>query len=148
MPTLTDDLYVATNAVYDLLDEHQTAIGLEDIWLGDQTRVPRTPAAVVEPGGKSREFNGSPRRFKVSFQIFVMLFFEKVTDSGTSTRESLQIAELIESVLHQDATFDGLFIHSFVEANEPGYATRDNTKMRAARLTLNAVSQEMLPYPP
>ena len=115
MATLTDRIDVFTGAVFDLLVVNKTNLGLEDIWYGDQNKTPTTPCVAVESGTKAREMNGAPRRVLVGFVVYLLLYLEKIQDLQLNRKESEKLAEDIEGVLHADATFGGLVIHSHVE---------------------------------
>ena len=149
MAELTDRLDVLSEKVFDILTTNQEALGLEDIWMGDQDRVPRVPAAAVEPGPKTREWSGAPRRTRVTLDVYVLLYLEVVTGGiQRNVRESARLSEEVEAVLHADATLGGLVISSFVVENAPGYATREKTMMRASRMVLRSTSQIQLPMVP
>lgn len=144
--TLTDRTDVITEAVFDKLVVNKSALGLQDVWYGDQDRMPRTPACAVEPGPKARQHNGTPRRFLVEIDVYVMLYVEKIQDTQENEREMVRLAEETEEVLHSDARLGGLVVHSFVLTSEPGYVTRGGTLLRATRLTFRTTSQKQLPY--
>lgn len=143
---LTDRIDTFTAAIVDLLEANKSALGLTDVWLGDQVRVPRTPCVAVEPGPKGREYNGAPRRFVVTLESYIMLYIEKVQDTQLNTQEATTLAEEVEAVLHADAQMGGLVVSSYVAQSDPGYAERSNTQFRAVRLTFRATSQKQLPY--
>jgi hypothetical protein len=143
---LTDRIDVFTLATVALLEANKSVLGLTDVWLGDQVRVPRTPCAAVEPGPKTREYNGAPRRFSVDLESYIMLYMEKVQDTQLSTQEVMSLAEEVEAVLHADAQMGGLVTSSYVLQNDPGYAERSGTLYRASRLTFRATSQKQLPF--
>jgi hypothetical protein len=143
--TLTDRLDVLAEKVHEIMLTNQSALGLADIWYGDQERVPRVPSLAVEPGPKNREWNGSPRRTQVTMDIYVLVYMEKVQGVQLNIRESTQLGEEVEAVLHANATVDGLVISSYVVENTPGYITRANTLMRASRLVFRCLSQAQLP---
>lgn len=145
MANLTDRLDVLCEDVFSRLTASKVAIGLEDVWMGDQERVPRTPSAAVEPGPKSRDYNGAPRRFLVTMDVYVMVYLEKVQAASTNVRASMKLTETVEEVLHANAQLGGLVIASYVYQNEPGFAERDKTMFRASRITFRCTSQAQLP---
>lgn len=145
--SLIDSLEEYTLAVYERLDSNKSLVNVEDVYLGDQERVPRTPCLTVEPGTHSRDYNGAPRRVAVSFEAYIMVYVQKIQDSAANVKLLLATVKLVEQVLHADNTLGKRVISSYVAEVEPGYATRDKTLMRAARLTFRAASQKMLPYP-
>jgi hypothetical protein len=146
--TLTDRVDTITLAVQDKLELNMSALpgNVQDVWLGDQDRLPRTPCLTVEPGNKVREYNGAPRRFSVSQDTYVVCYVECVQSAKDNVELLMQVSEGVEEVLHSDAQLDGLVVSSFVVQTEMGFADRGGTKLRAARLTFRTTSQVMLPY--
>lgn len=145
---LTDQVDVFTNAVWSLLEANKSVLGLHDVWMGDQDRLPRTPCVSVEPGMKQRELNGIPRRYQVQLEAYVMVYMDRIQDTQNNERQVLVISEAVEAVLHSDSTVGGIVIDSAVVETNPGYVNRGGTLMSATRLTFRAMSQKMLPYPP
>jgi hypothetical protein len=143
---LTDKTSVVAAAVHSLLEENKVALGLVDVWYGDQDKIPRQPAACVEAGSKGRTLNGAPRRTEVTMEVFVIIYHERVTDSEENQRKSELLSEAVESLLHQNQDLDGLVIHSMVTSNEPGYVVRGGAQVKASRLTFQCTSQKMLPF--
>lgn len=147
MAELVDRNDVFTAAVFDAISAQKTVLGLEDVWMGDQERVPRTPCVAVEPGGKVREYSGVPRRFLITFEIYVLVYVERIQDTQKNTRQSLKLSEEVEAVLHADETMGGIVISSHVSESNAGYVVRSGTLLSAIRLTFRATSQKSLPYP-
>lgn len=146
--TLTDQVDVFTNAVWSLLQANKESLGLQDVWMGDQDRLPRTPCCSVEPGMKMRELNGVPRRYQVQLEAYIMVYLDRIQDTQNNQRQVLVLSEAIEAVLHSDSTVGGIVIDSVVVESNPGYVSRSGTLMSAVRLTFRGMSQKMLPYPP
>jgi hypothetical protein len=144
---LTDSIADVGEYVFNLIEANESSLGLAKTYYGDQEKVPVTPVAIVETGDKLRELNGVPRRTKVTMTLYLMIYHSKVQDTQISRREVEALAEAVELLLHADRTLGGLVIHCMVTTIEPGYATRDRTMLRASRLTFEATSQIMLPYP-
>jgi len=150
----TDNVDVFNQYLFDKLVDHQADLGMQDTWYGDQEKIPRTPCVAVEAGPKNRELNGSPRRFMVTLESYIMIYHDKIQDTQENARQAQKRAEAVEAVLHADAQMrtdpgdgnSGLVIHSFVMSNEPGYVTRGGNLMSVSRLTFRATSQVMLPY--
>lgn len=142
---LTDRLDVLGTYVKDLLIANKTSLGLQDVWYGDQNTLPKTPSACVETGAKRRTYNGAPRRFQIDFEIYVLLYMERIQDLQKNRAEAETLAESVEAILHQDATMGGLAVDSYVAANEPGYTNRNRALVSTIRLTLYVKSQRMLP---
>src|SRR3954470_19042415 len=128
---LTDRLDIIGNYVYQLLLANKVPLGLQDVWYGDQNLTPTTPCAAVETGPKRREYNGAPRRYGVSIEVYVILYMERIQDQQLNRKQAEVLAEDVEILLHEDWTMGGLVIESFVSTSEPGYATRGRALVSA-----------------
>lgn len=149
MTTPTDSLYVVTEALYNLLDLNRITLGLEAVYYGDMRKIPKHPAATVYPNEKARELVGAPRKIRNTLEVFVQVFATKVEGSiQDNQREADQMSEAVEALIHQDPTLDGLVTHCMVVRNEAGYLTRDNSRYRGNRLTVQAQSTTLLPMRP
>lgn len=107
----------------------------EDVWYGDQNMIPRTPAAAVEPGSKTRAWSGTSSQSENRFSIDVIIFHSRLEDVNLTRKEALEQAEQVEELLHSDLTMGGLVIDSLCTAVEPGYAERGNLLLQATSVT-------------
>jgi len=119
----TDSLLTFSLAVRDKIEDNLAALGIVDVYFGDQNKIPRVPAACVEPVDKTRELAGVPRRTDNELQVYIL-----------------------ETLLHADAQFGGLVIHSLVTSIESGYSHRTGTLYRSSRLTFVGTTKTNLPY--
>jgi hypothetical protein len=142
---LTDSLKVFSEFLETLLETNKGTLGLADVYYGDQSRIPRTPTACIDPGEKFQELNGAPRRVMITFTTYILLYHNPVKGVETLTKESDGIAEAIENRIHLDVDMGGIVIDSLVRRIEYGYQTRGNTLYRVSRLTVEGRSQEQLP---
>jgi hypothetical protein len=146
MPTPVDDMVVLLNTIKGILDTNKVALGVQDVWLGDQNKLPRTPAICLEPGTKRRELDGLPRKTLVEASFFVLIYWGAVQDVQMNLTDSMTLAESVEAVLHADAQLGNTVIHSMVTESDPGFVMKAGTLTRATRLTFTITSQKMLPY--
>ena len=134
-----------------LLEANKVALGLQVVYFGDQARIPITPAACVEPGGKRRVLNGMPRRTEVTLACYVIVYHYNLKSPQDIREDVDDQAELIESFLHMDAQLrdtnsEMRVIDSMVTDIDSGYSTKSrNSLFRASRLTFEARSQVLLP---
>jgi hypothetical protein len=149
---LTDSLKVFSEYLESLLNTNGGPLGLATqpdgtpaVYYGDQSRIPVTPTACVDPGEKRQTLNGAPRRVEINFTTYILLYHNPVKGVETLTKESDAIAEAIEDVIHTDAQMGGIVVHSLVSVIEYGYQTRGNTLYRVSRLTVEGRSQVQLP---
>lgn len=116
-----------------------------DIFFGDQDRIPRTPAVCIEPGEKNRELQGAPNMTLNTFDVFVLIYHNKMQEIQLTRRECDQLAYEVELRLHQNLQLGGIISHGFCVSNESGYTYKQNTLYRTARLTYRATSKTSLP---
>jgi hypothetical protein len=146
----TDSLYVVTNYLFDLLDASKDSFtpSVQDVYYGDQKRIPRTPAIAVFSSQKTRELDGVPRRIKNNFDIFICIFFSNVRDVTLNHRAADQLAEQVEVKIHEDITLGGNVINSLVVLNEGGFLNREESQFRGSRLIVQAMTKTTLPLIP
>lgn len=144
---LTDKISVFSGKIFDLIEANKITLGFQDVFYGDQERIPRHPAVCVESGDKAQELNGAPRRTAVTLECILLVYHSKVQQTQTSRRELELLNEAVELLIHQNRTMDDTVIHCMVTQIEPGYMSKNGTMMRASRITIVGNSQVMLPYP-
>jgi hypothetical protein len=123
---------------------------IADVWYGDQERILRTPTVCVEPNTKGRTLEGVPNMTRNEFEIFVLVYVNKVTDLQQNRKDADQLAYEIELLIHQDlqlrdATGAPTMIHGYVRENESGYTVKSGTLYRSARLTYFGLNKTSLP---
>lgn len=144
----TDSLVTYALTIQNLIAAAQTDLAISDIWYGEQTKIPRTPAVEVITGQKVRNPAGAPRRVENLFECFVLVQAGQVQDAQLNLRLAEQLAESIETILHTDPTLGGIVFNNTVVRIESGVSTRSKTEFRAARLTVQAKSLTLLPMQP
>jgi hypothetical protein len=114
-------------------------IAPQDVFYGDQDRIPRTPAVCIEPGDKTRTLTGAPNMTTNEFEVFILVYHDKVEDVQAIRQEVDVLAYEIEKYIHKDlqlknGTSNPALIYGFVRANESGYTIKAGTLYRSARL--------------
>lgn len=142
---ITTELSEVGLFIYNLLDRNSVDLGLSEIMYGDQVKIPTTPAACVETGSKTQEYNGAPRRVQVTMEVFVILYLARVGDKQENRMDVEDLAEQVETLIHQDSSLGGLVIYSLVNSIVYGYDVRGGDMIRAARLSVTGASQGQLP---
>jgi hypothetical protein len=130
-----------------MLSTNAVALNLEDVFYGDQQRIPRTPAACVESGEKRRALKGAPRMTLVDITTYVIVYHYKLKSVQEIREDNDLLAEAIETLVHSDCKLGGYVIDSMVTSVESGYQMKGNSLFRASRLTIEARSQVLLPLP-
>lgn len=122
---------------------------VQAVFYGDQDRIAVTPTVCVEPSDKTRELSGAPNMTENTFEIFILVYHNKVQDNQLTRKEVDQVAYEIEQLLHQDLQLKvaGVpkLIHGFVMRNESGYVFKGGTLYRTARLTYRGKNKTSLP---
>lgn len=147
----TDQLTVFTQAVIDRLVANASTLTDADgneleVFYGEQTQYPRTPAAAVEPMDKERELSGAPRMYLTRMTVSVVIYLTKVLDSNQATRKSVdELGERVEAVLHENFHYGTLLADSYVRRAESGYAYKAGTQYRAYRIEFEGLVKKGLP---
>ena len=133
-------------ALFTLLEANRVTLGLEEVYFGDQVKIPKTPTLVVEPDTKRRELAGVPRRVENTLRAWVIIYYSRVENTETSAVGALEVAERVETFLHrrEHQDLNGLVIHMYCTETEPGYRTKDNSRFRAVRLSVEGITKTML----
>jgi hypothetical protein len=143
---LTDSLVVVAQAVQAIVVANKTAWGIQDIYYGDQTLIPRSPAVCIETGEKVRELNGAPRRVLVTLPVYLLVYHNALMPSSDTQRHDNDLlAETIEAELHNHKDLGGIVVHCYCTALEAGYQLKSGTLWQTTRITLEATSQVQLP---
>jgi hypothetical protein len=84
------------------------------------------------------------------FEVYVLVYHNKVQDNSTTRKECDMIAYDIEYLLHQDlqltaGTVDPYMIHGYVVRSESGWTSKEGTLYRSARLTYQGTNKTSLP---
>jgi len=140
----TDRVSVVCQAIYDLLIANSVALGIEDVWLGDQALLPHTPAACVVPGPLTRELTGMPNRTDNNMTAYVMIYHSILQNQEVTEMEAIQVSEAVMSLLHQDLSLGGTVIHGYVRTIEPGYSNKARSWYRSSRVTWTGLTKTIM----
>lgn len=147
--TLTTSMPVVAQYLKDKLEANKGDLNLQDVFYGDQNKIPRVPAAVVEPEGKTRELVGAPQYTEVRLTTYILIYHAGVQDVQVTRKECDEAAERVEFLINSDLQMgqypDSLVVHGFVTQIESGYTYRNNTLFRTSRLTHSAVVRKQMP---
>ena len=141
-----NDSYVDMAKFLELtLNLNKVALGLSEVFFGDQQNIPSTPVACIDPGGKQRQHDGAPRRVLTTLTNYILIYHYEVKSLQEVLEDADRLAETIESLIHFDAYMADSVVHSLVTSVESGYLERRNSLYRASRLTIEATVQVQLP---
>lgn len=150
---LTNSVVIVSQYLVDKLNDNKANLGLQAVYYGDQTKIPYTPTVCIEPVEKNNELRqgGMARYIDMEFMINIILYHSSIQSEQSNRKEADLFAEAIESVIHADralgsvAAGNNLVTHGYITKLESGYATKQGTLMRSARMTYAAISQNVLP---
>lgn len=126
-----------------ILDANKVALGIQDVFFGDQLMVPHTPAICVEPGRKRRNLEGVPDMTRMEIDTTFYVYHSKVDSEKQQARDDcIKFAEDVEDYLHVNhlrlfdlAGTQQLTIHSYCTDFDPGYSFKRNTWYHAVQMT-------------
>lgn len=156
MTSLTDDLEVLSQGIVDLLQVNIASLvsttvtpstdqpaAVQDIWYGDQEKIPRVGAVCVEPGSMSRTPNGFYQQSQNDFVVYILIYHAG-TEVEVIRQQCDQMGSAVARVLHADLQLGGLLVNGYVASFESGYTYRGNTMYRTCRLTYMGMSKTNL----
>ena len=131
-----------TSRIHDLLTERSPELGLSKVYYGRQDLMPEFPSACVESFPKSRAWNGAGRRMEVTLRTGILVYVSKIQSSTITKKESEQLAEAIEVILHEDFTLGDRVIHGMVTRMDYGVSRVEDVMIRSVRIQWEASSRE------
>lgn len=153
----TSSLIVVTQKIYDILEANLVAIETDanDLYWGDQTKIPRVRACCVDPVEQTIGLTGAGAtpRIDIIHEVHIILYSAMMTDSQTNRKESDNYAEQVKNVLHTPGLGltnsignNGVVLSGNVIRVNFGYAKRGT--LRAARLVWQGMSKtSIVPVP-
>lgn len=112
-----------------MLDDHQGELGLGYVAYGDEDMLPRYPAVKVTAGPKLKEIHGTHKwmnYFTVNFWVY---HAKMSTSHAARSKEDLELATAIVTLVHSDLTSSGGVIFGFIEREEPTLISRGKGAM-------------------
>lgn len=129
--------------VIDVLEAQKVSLGVEDIYYGTQDLKPRYPCISVE-GGTKRRGVATTRQFEIRLGVTIVIYFGKVQSTQLTTKQTEELAEAIENILHDNKTMDGMVVFGYVTRTDPGVTSvGDDMMVKASRIMWEGVSREV-----
>jgi len=129
----TDKLVEVTTALKAVLED--APVDFKDIWIGDETLIPRTPAASILGGPKSRELVETGFTTRNTFDATIVIYHAKLASQNINRLDCTEFAETIEDHLHVDKTLGGLLYVSYCTSIEPGFSEQGQAIMVSTRIS-------------
>lgn len=129
--------------ILNLISDNAAALGLQGVYYGDEDLIPKFPAVSVQGGRKNRTI-ATTRQFEVALTVQINIYFGKVQSSEINTKETEELAEAIEDLLHTNKTMDGSVVFGYVSRTDPGTARAPNGVMiKTSRMFWEGRAREM-----
>lgn len=154
---LTARLSVVSQRIVDLIqaslvnNEDFFRPAVQDVYYGDQVKIPRSPSICVDPRQKTRTWPPQPSLMsEILFEVDLFIYHARVDGTQTVKLECDQLSEAIEEWLNINhlnlAAADGnqLIIHGHVVENESGVSYKSGSLFHANRLLWRAISKTRL----
>lgn len=139
--SLTDKLLVVSNDLVTYLKAGQSTLGIEDVWEDITGLVPRTPSILVEPDNKIRELTNTGFQTTNTFNVNVIVIHSRMASNTVTNSECLELAEKVETYLHNNRTLAGKLIHSYVTDIQQGSVPQQKVLLRASKLSWRGLSK-------
>jgi hypothetical protein len=115
---------------WNLLNTNKTVLGLGFVGYGDETLLPKYPAALVSFSAPVQRELGPTGTFSLTFAIQVLVYHARMTASHkTRTKEDMQLAAGVREKMHDDYRLGGNIIFGFVESERPGIVADNKGRM-------------------
>lgn len=133
----TDRCTVLALAIKAKIEENKKTLGFDQIFFGEQIKIPAGKVVVVDCGTKERSLEGvaGPGGRTRNRMLVTITVYNSVSGSEEEQRIAVnELSEEIEHLLHQDTSVGGIIIHGYVERWEPGLIFRPNSMFRAVQM--------------
>lgn len=139
---------VLAEAIFDKINDNKSTLGIRAVYYGNHNMVPDSPAAVVIPGRKNRSLAGVSApggRTMNELNVVVDILTQNVKDGESLARLEIdQLAESVETLLHQDTTMGGIIIHGYVTTWDPGVQFINSSQFRVVRMSYLGITKTYL----
>lgn len=133
MANPTDSLDAVAQALIEIV-KASNLVDVKDVWYGDESNIPRTPAVSVDPDILTSEVIETGYTTRNDFTVIVTMYHSRLDAPGVTRKETLQKAEQLKAVLNSDRTLGGLVVYGYVGEIAPGFSARGRAILRATRL--------------
>lgn len=138
---LTRSEEVVASYILGLLQNAPVDLGIQQVFYGDQTLLPKTPAVCVAPGNKTRSWSGATLRTENMFETYVFVYYGKIQDVQLNTHAAQTLADAVEDLVMADIKLGGIVIWTLCTQNEPGMISKQGSLMIGNRLTFQSMSK-------
>jgi hypothetical protein len=141
--TNTDKQSILVQAIVDKMLSNSAALGIQDVFYGDQDILPRTPVITVQAGPVQKDLVQTGFTTMNTAHVFLTIYHGKIQDVQKNAKSADQLTEAVIDLLHLDKQLGGLVITGYVTTNEPGLADRGGM-LKANRITWQGISKTQI----
>lgn len=133
-----------------LVDQYKTdmagtnTFGLNDVFYGDQVKIPKSPTLCIEPAQTVRIVNSTGCQTENDFALNVILYDSRLGDVEGIQFDLDTLAEDIMDDLNKVGTLGDLIVFGHALTIEYGYLIKSNRLMRADRIVFTAKTKTEL----
>ena len=138
---MDSNLSVIVQYIVDKFEANKTALGVKDVFYGDQNRIPNIPSITVEGGDKDRSYTQTGLQTVVNLPVFIYIYHSGIRDLQITKKACDELAEAVEALLHTDVNLGGLVVNGLVTSMEPGFANRGKEIFVVHRLTWQGIAK-------
>jgi hypothetical protein len=142
---LTNSIVALCDYWQEKLQNNAEALGLVDVFYGDQSRIAKSPTLCIEPDLKNNPLRAAARVTWPEFTVYFIIYHAEIRNVEANRRDADVTAEKVEDFLNADPQSNGLLVHGYVSQSQSGYSPKANGLMRANRLTFTGTSRHQLP---
>lgn len=139
---MSTSLLDVAEALYNRINAVKRTYNIQDVFFGDQSLIPRTPAICVQP--VSVEVDPTDTGFQSidKVGVWVFVYHGKIQAMEANFRECLEYAETIRTLINSDKKNSTTVLLGFVERMELGAASKNNGElMLSTRFTWTAINK-------
>jgi hypothetical protein len=144
---------IVAGKIKDFLESQKDQLGVQQVFYGDQQRIPQSPVVCVEPAIVDRPLTGTSYTTTNSFTISIIVYHTSMDGIEKILRVTDEITERVADALNLESTapnfgggtqLDGKVISGHVVRLEHGYRTLNDRLMRANRLVWEGITKTPL----
>ena len=115
-----------------------------DVYYGDQTIIPMSPAAVVEPGGIERTLEGINIMTVNAIIVTITVYHASIAETQITKRDCDLDAQKVVDELHSDTQMGDTVIFGYCTKVDSGYSMKGGALQYATRIEWEGTTKTMI----
>lgn len=153
MPDTTYRGSIVAREIKDYIESQKGILGVEQVFYGDQRKIPNTPAVCVEPAVVDRPLTGTSYQTTNTFTISIIVYHTSLEGIELILETADEVAEAVADAINLESTppkfgggtqLNGKVISGHVIRLEHGFRTMNDQLMRANRLIWEGITKTPL----